>query len=61
MFGDVKVKVAHFSFFLGFVGWVGEGDWVVFSVLWCWHNHNLELCPTPEQNNTVSFLDLAII
>jgi len=25
MFGDMKVKVAHFSFFLGFVSWVGEG------------------------------------
>ena len=26
IFGDMKVKVAHFSFFLGFVSWVGEGD-----------------------------------
>ena len=25
MFGDMKVKMAHFSFFLGFVSWVGEG------------------------------------
>ena len=24
-------------------------------------NNNLELCPTPEQNNRVSFLDLEII
>jgi len=26
MFEDMKVKVVHFSFFLGFVGWVGEGN-----------------------------------
>ena len=26
IFGDMKMKVAHFSFFLGFVSWVGEGD-----------------------------------
>jgi len=29
MFGDMKVKVAHFLFFLGCVGWVGDGDWVL--------------------------------
>ena len=26
IFGDMKLKVAHFSFFLGFVSWVEEGD-----------------------------------
>jgi hypothetical protein len=26
IFGDMKVKVAYFSFFLGFVSWVGQGD-----------------------------------
>jgi len=26
IFGDMKVKVSHFSFFLGFVSWVGVGD-----------------------------------
>ena len=35
MFGDMKVKVAHFLFFLGCVGWVGERDWVLFCAMRC--------------------------
>jgi hypothetical protein len=26
IFGEMKDKVAHISFFLGFVIWMGEGD-----------------------------------
>ena len=25
MFGDMKLKMSHFSFFMGCVGWVGRG------------------------------------
>jgi len=35
MFGDMKVKVAHFLLFLGCVGWVGEGAWVFFCAMRC--------------------------
>ena len=35
MFGDMKVKVAHFSIFLGFVGWLGEGVCVLFYAMRC--------------------------
>ena len=35
IFGDMKVKVAHFSFFLGFVSRVGEGDRVLFCAMRC--------------------------
>ena len=34
MFGDMKVKVAHFLFFLGCVGW-GGGAWVLFCAMRC--------------------------